>query len=101
MSTNKSKFRLRIFKSKKHIYAILIDDNSNKVITSSSTISRNIKEDVKKFKNCKTAKLVGKNIGMKLKELGIEKIIFDRGKNLYHGQIKSIAEGTREEGIIF
>nr|YP_009396251.1 ribosomal protein L18 [Melanothamnus harveyi]ARW65423.1 ribosomal protein L18 [Melanothamnus harveyi] len=101
MSTNKSKFRLRIFKSKKHIYAILIDDNSNKVITSSSTISRNIKEDVKKFKNCETAKLVGKNIGMKLKELGIEKIIFDRGKNLYHGQIKSIAEGTREEGIIF
>lgn len=101
MSTNKSKFRLRIFKSKKHIYAILIDDSSNKVITSSSTISRNIKEDVKKFKNCETAKLVGKNIGIKLKELGIEKIIFDRGKNLYHGQIKSIAEGTREEGIIF
>ena len=101
MLTNKSKFRLRIFKSKKHIYAILIDDDKNKVITSSSTISRDIKKNIKKFKNCETAKIVGKNIGIKLKELGIEKIVFDRGKNLYHGQIKSIAEGTRGEGIIF
>ncbi len=101
MPINKSKFRLRVFKSKKHIYAILIDDNKNKIITSCSTVSKEIKDKVYKFKNCNTAKVVGKNIGMKLKKLGIEKIIFDRGKNLYHGQVKAVAEGTREEGIVF
>jgi len=101
MVKDKSKFRLRIFKSKKHIYAILIDDTKNQVITSCSTISKDIKDSIKKFKNCETAKIVGKNMGIKLKELGIKKIVFDRGKNLYHGQIESIAEGTREEGIIF
>lgn len=101
MLTDKSRFRLRIFKSKKHIYAILIDDSTNKIITSCSTISKDIKDSVKKFKNCETAKIVGKHMGIKLKDLGITKIVFDRGRNLYHGQIESIAEGTREEGIIF
>ena len=101
METTKSKFRLRVFKSKKHIYAILIDENKNEIITSSSTISRDLKNKVHKFKNCNTAKIVGTNIGMKLKKLGIKRIIFDRGKNLYHGQVKAIAEGTREAGIIF
>nr|YP_010618744.1 Ribosomal protein L18 [Rhodomelopsis africana]WAX02757.1 Ribosomal protein L18 [Rhodomelopsis africana] len=98
---NTQKLRLYIFKSNKHIYANLIDDNKQKVITSSSTISRNIKNKIKSAKNCATAEIVGQNIGLKLKELGIKEIIFDRGKNLYHGQVKAIAEAAREEGIIF
>nr|YP_009394391.1 ribosomal protein L18 [Leptosiphonia brodiei]ARW62953.1 ribosomal protein L18 [Leptosiphonia brodiei] len=101
MLKNKKKIRLRIFKSNKHIYAILIDDTKNKIITSSSTISKDIKSETNELKNCNTAKLVGKRIAIKLKALGIENIIFDRGKNLYHGQVKALADGTREEGIIF
>nr|ARW69378.1 ribosomal protein L18 [Polysiphonia sp.] len=95
------RFRLYIFKSNKHIYAYLINDNTNTVITSSSTISKNIKGKDKIFKNCATAHVVGRNIGIKIKNLGIEKIIFDRGNNTYHGQVKAIADATRAEGIIF
>nr|YP_009395434.1 ribosomal protein L18 [Polysiphonia infestans]ARW64414.1 ribosomal protein L18 [Polysiphonia infestans] len=97
----KQKLRLHIFKSNKHIYATLINDTKNQVITSSSTISKETKGKTNKFKNCNTARIVGKNIGIKLKELGVKEIVFDRGKNIYHGQIKAIADGTREEGIIF
>nr|YP_010619132.1 Ribosomal protein L18 [Pterosiphonia complanata]WAX03145.1 Ribosomal protein L18 [Pterosiphonia complanata] len=98
---NKQKLRLYIFKSNKHIYANLIDDNKKKVITSSSTISKDINNKIKSVKNCVTAQIVGKHIGVKLKQLGIKEIIFDRGKNLYHGQVKAVADATRKEGIIF
>nr|YP_009392108.1 ribosomal protein L18 [Periphykon beckeri]ARW60456.1 ribosomal protein L18 [Periphykon beckeri] len=94
---NNKQFRLYIFKSNKHIYANIIDDHKKKIITSISTLSK----EIKSTKNCATAHIVGKNIGIKLKELKIQKIVFDRGKNLYHGQIKAIANATREEGIIF
>nr|YP_010618939.1 Ribosomal protein L18 [Deltalsia parasitica]WAX02952.1 Ribosomal protein L18 [Deltalsia parasitica] len=100
-SNNTKKLRLYIFKSNKHIYAHLIDDNKKKVITSSSTVSKDIKDKIRYKKNCATAQIVGKNIGIKLKKLGIKEIIFDRGRNLYHGQIRAVADATRKEGIIF
>nr|YP_009395641.1 ribosomal protein L18 [Vertebrata isogona]ARW64609.1 ribosomal protein L18 [Vertebrata isogona] len=101
MLKNRKKIRLYIFKSNKHIYAHLIDDKKQKVITSSSTISKDTKKEVKSSSNCYTAKIVGQNIGLKLKKLGIQEIVFDRGNNIYHGQVKAIAEGARETGIIF
>ena len=101
MLITKKKLRLYIFKSNKHIYANLIDDKNKKIITSSSTISKDTKNKINKFKNCSSAKTVGKNIGIKLKKLGINEIVFDRGNNIYHGQVKAIADGTREEGITF
>lgn len=101
MVKNRKEFRLKIFKSNKHIYANLIDERNNKVMTSSSTISIDTKKETQSSKNCITAGIVGKNIGIKMKQLGIEKIIFDRGGHIYHGQIKALAEGTRKEGIIF
>nr|YP_009393362.1 ribosomal protein L18 [Symphyocladiella dendroidea]ARW61924.1 ribosomal protein L18 [Symphyocladiella dendroidea] len=100
-SHNKKKLRLYIFKSNKHIYANLIDDNTQKVITSSSTISKEIKDKIKYRRNCAMAEIVGKHIGAKLKKLGVKEVIFDRGNNLYHGQVRAIADATREEGIIF
>ncbi len=95
------RFRLYIFKSNKHIYANLIDDQERKVITSSSTISKDIKDNKKTIKNCENATIVGKNISSKIKKLGIKEIVFDRGTNIYHGQVKALAEATRNEGIIF
>nr|WGH13040.1 ribosomal protein L18 [Echinothamnion sp.] len=100
-SKHKRKLRLYIFKSNKHIYAYLIDDEKQKIITSSSTISKEIKNQIKSFKNCTTAQIVGTHIALKIKQLGIKEIVFDRGKHLYHGQVKAIAEATRKEGIIF
>nr|YP_009398526.1 ribosomal protein L18 [Lophocladia kuetzingii]ARW67712.1 ribosomal protein L18 [Lophocladia kuetzingii] len=99
--STQNKPRLYIIKSNKHIYAHIIDNTKNQILTSSSTISQDLKKEVKIFKNCHTASLVGKNIALKLKNLGIQKIIFDRGKNIYHGQVKALADAIRTEGIIF
>lgn len=98
---NSRRFRLYIFKSNKHIYANLIDDQKQQIITSSSTISKDIKSNNNTTKNCENATIVGKNISSKIKKLGITEIVFDRGKNIYHGQVKALAEATRKEGIIF
>lgn len=100
-SKTQNRPRLYIFKSNKHIYANLINDKENRIITSSSTLSKDVKSKTTHYRNCKTAAIVGKNIGLKLSKLGIKKIIFDRGSNLYHGQIQALAEATRKEGIIF
>nr|CRF40170.1 Ribosomal protein L18 [Laurencia snackeyi] len=102
MNRNQSnRHKVYIFKSNKHIYAHIIDNNTNQILSSSSTLSREIAKNTKCTKNCKTAELVGKNIAIKLKKLGIQAIVFDRGKNIYHGQIKALADATRKEGIIF
>nr|YP_009397288.1 ribosomal protein L18 [Thuretia quercifolia]ARW66474.1 ribosomal protein L18 [Thuretia quercifolia] len=92
-----NKPRLYVFKSNKHIYAQIIDDHNHKILASSSTLS----EKINKFSNCEIAEKIGKNIGIKLKNQGIQEIIFDRGKNIYHGQIKALANATRKEGIQF
>nr|QCI07534.1 ribosomal protein L18 [Malaconema sp.] len=97
MKGSSTKPRLYVFKSNKHIYAQIINDEINHIITSNSTISRSMNQ----FANCETAKIIGQNIGKELKKRGINQIIFDRGKNLYHGQIKALANATREEGINF
>nr|YP_009398956.1 ribosomal protein L18 [Cliftonaea pectinata]ARW68125.1 ribosomal protein L18 [Cliftonaea pectinata] len=97
----KNRPRVYIFKSNKHIYAHVIDDHNKKILTTSSSLSLEIKKQTNEFANCKVAKLIGKNIAIKLKELGISQIIFDRGHNTYHGQIKELAEAARSEGIKF
>jgi large subunit ribosomal protein L18 len=91
--------RLYIFKSNKHLYAQLINDQKNHIIATSSTISPEIKNNQMIFRNCETAKMVGKQIAIKSKAKGLKKLVFDRGLNLYHGQIKALADAIREEGI--
>nr|YP_009397077.1 ribosomal protein L18 [Spyridia filamentosa]ARW66263.1 ribosomal protein L18 [Spyridia filamentosa] len=92
--------RLYVFKSNKHIYAQIIDDINNKVITSSSTISKELKDDISSC-NCNNAVKIGKDIAEKSKKQGISQVVFDRGKNIYHGKVKALADAAREEGIIF
>nr|QVY58419.1 50S ribosomal protein L18 [Kappaphycus striatus] len=95
--------RLYVFRSNKHIYAQVIDDINHRVLLSSSSIEKDFKKSInyKKKANCKTSIIIGKNIAKKAKKIGIETIIFDRGKKLYHGLIKELAEATRAEGIKF
>ena len=86
--------RLCVFRSAKHIYAQLIDDEKGKTIAAASDL------ELKKVKDNR-AKKVGELIAKKAKDNKIEKVIFDRAGYLYHGQIKSLAEGAREEGLKF
>lgn len=93
--------RLHVFKSNKHIYAQVIDDKQHNTIITSSSVCPKLKLQIKSPKTCKTAELVGRDIAYKLRNKGIDNIVFDRGKNIYHGRIKALAEATRREGIKF
>ncbi|MEO0901196.1 MAG: 50S ribosomal protein L18 [Bacteroidota bacterium] len=90
--------RLSIFRSNKEIYAQLIDDN--KGVTLAAVSSRDKEIDAKGTKS-DIAASVGRAIAEKAKKLGIEAVAFDRGGNLYHGRVKSLAEGAREAGLKF
>jgi large subunit ribosomal protein L18 len=91
--------RLAVFRSNKEIYAQIVDDLSGKTLSAASSRDK----DISSVKGTKTevAKLVGKAIAEKAIKAGIETIAFDRGGYLYHGRVKSLAEGAREAGLKF
>ena len=91
--------RLSVFRSNKEIYAQLVDDVNGKTLMSASSRDKDI-ADSKKTKT-ELSKLVGISIGTKAVKAGIEKIGFDRNGYLYHGRVKSLAEGAREAGLKF
>lgn len=89
--------RLSVFRSNKDIYVQLINDEDGKTLLSGSSL----KMDGKGKTKVEIAKEVGKAFAEKAKEAGIEKIVFDRGGYLYHGRVKSLAEGARDGGLKF
>lgn len=91
--------RLAVFRSNKEIYAQLIDDVNGKTITAASSRDKDI--DASKTNKVEAAKLVGKAIAEKAQKAGVETVSFDRGGYLYHGRVKSLAEGAREGGLKF
>ena len=91
--------RLAVFRSNKEIYAQLIDDVSGKTITAASSRDKDI--DASKVNKIEAAKLVGKSIAEKAVKSGVEAVSFDRGGYLYHGRVKSLADGAREGGLKF
>lgn len=93
--------RLSVYRSNKHIYAQIIDDVNQKTLASASTLSKELKETVKKTTDLNAATAVGKLIGEKAKEVKIEKVTFDRGGYPYHGKIKALADAARSAGLQF
>jgi len=93
--------RLYIFKSNKHIYAQIIDDAKAKILVAISSLSPEIRLIIRYKSNCEISKQVGKLVAKQCLIKGITQVIFDRGKKLYHGKIKVLAESAREEGINF
>tara|TARA_R100001369_G_scaffold90069_2_gene128523 strand:+ start:2295 stop:2651 length:357 start_codon:yes stop_codon:yes gene_type:complete len=91
--------RLAIFRSNKEIYAQLVDDVNGVTITAASSRDKDI--DASKVNKSEAAKLVGKAIAEKAQKAGVEAVAFDRGGYLYHGRVKSLAEGAREGGLKF
>jgi large subunit ribosomal protein L18 len=99
VSGNETRPRLAVFRSNKEIYAQVVDDVTGKTIAAASSRDK----DIAKSKTNKTeaATLVGKAVAEKAMKAGIETIAFDRGGYLYHGRVKSLAEGAREAGLKF
>jgi large subunit ribosomal protein L18 len=91
--------RLSVFRSNTEIYVQLIDDLNGVTLASASSRDKDIA--AQKGTKGEKSKLVGTAIARKAKELGIEKIVFDRGGYLYHGRVKALAEGAREGGLKF
>lgn len=91
--------RLSIYRSNKEIYAQVIDDNQG--VTLAAASSRDKELSKAKGTKMEIATQVGKAIAEKAKKAGIKTVAFDRGGNLYHGRVKSLAEGAREGGLNF
>ena len=89
--------RLSVFRSNKEIYAQIIDDvNGTTLVAASSR-----EEGIAKGTSIETASAVGKLVAEKALKAGISTISFDRGGYLYHGRVKSLADGAREAGLKF
>ena len=97
----KQRPRLAIFRSLKHIYAQIIDDEAGNTLIAASTLSPELKDSLSTHGNISAAQQVGSLIARRAKEHQIESVVFDRGGNLYHGRIKALAEAAREEGLRF
>ena len=93
--------RLSVFKSLKHIYAQVIDDDAGNTLIAASTLSSELKDSASTQGNISAAQQVGTLIARRAKEHQIESVVFDRGGNLYHGRIKALADAAREEGLRF
>ncbi len=93
--------RLCVFKSLKNMYAQIVDDATGKVVTGVSTLTGEVKGEVKYGGNAGSAKKVGETIAKKALGMGIKEVVFDRNGFKYHGRVKALAEGAREGGLIF
>src|SRR5690349_20786631 len=99
ISGEAQKPRLSVFRSNTDIYAQLIDDVNGVTLASASSKEKDIA--AQKGTKSEISKLVGQSIARKAKEVGVEICIFDRGGYLYHGRVKSLADGAREGGLQF
>ncbi len=91
--------RLNVYRSNSEIYAQIVDDKAGKTLLAVGSVDKSISES--KVNKIEKAKLVGKLIAEKAVATGITAVVFDRNGFLYHGRIKSLAEGAREGGLKF
>ncbi len=97
----KSHLRLCVYKSLRHIYAQIVDDQRGKTIVAASTLSPEIKKKIEKLKKSQAATLVGELIAEKSKASGVKRVAFDKSGYDYHGRVKSLAEACRKGGLKF
>ncbi len=93
--------RLSVYRSSKHIYAQVIDDDQGVTVAAASSIEKGTREGLKTGASVDAAKAVGKLIAQRAQEKGVKDVVFDRGGFLYHGRVKALAEAAREGGLNF
>jgi large subunit ribosomal protein L18 len=98
ISGTSEKPRLSVYRSAKHIYAQIIDDDNQATLAAAATVEKDFETEGRKTDKAKT---VGQLIGNRAKEKGISKVVFDRNGYLYHGRVKALSEGAREVGLNF
>ena len=93
--------RLAVFRSSKHIYAQMINDETGTTLVAASTMEPEIKAQVKYGGNKAAAALVGRVVAERARKAGIDKICFDRRSYKYHGRVAALAQAAREAGLKF
>jgi len=101
VGNRKTRPRLSVFRSGKQIYAQIIDDLKGVTLAAASSVEPELKEKLKTGADKTAALEVGKLVAQRAKKAGVSKVVFDRGRFLYHGRIKSLAEGARDGGLKF
>ncbi len=110
------RMRLTVFRSSKHIYAQVIDDDNAQTVVAASSIESAIKDQLKEPETIEKgddkkekplsgkmlqAKMVGKTIAKRALDKGVKNVVFDRNGFLYHGRVRAVSQGAREAGLIF
>ncbi len=93
--------RLSVFRSARHIYAQIIDDDRGLTLVSASTLDKTLREALKSGASKDAAVAVGKQVAARAVEKGITNVVFDRGAYRFHGRIKALADAAREAGLKF
>ena len=93
--------RLSVFRSSKHIYAQVIDDQAGRTVVAASTLDKDLKGSLSKGCDLAAAQAVGKLVAERALKAGVDKVVFDRGGYLYHGRVKALADAAREAGLNF
>jgi large subunit ribosomal protein L18 len=93
--------RLCVFRSHKHIYAQIVDDEGHRTLASASTVQAPLRGELKYGGNKGAAAAVGKTIAERALESGIKEVAFDRREYKYHGRLAALADAAREAGLVF
>lgn len=93
--------RLAVFRSMKHIYAQVIDDEQGHTLVAASTLDPGLDGESGGGNKTAQAKAVGKLVAQRARDKGIQQVVFDRGGYVYHGRVQALAEAAREAGLEF
>lgn len=91
--------RLVVFRSARHIYAQIVDDVAGVTLASASTVTKGVREALKKTGNKEAAEAVGTALAKRALEVGIKAVCMDRNSYKYHGRVKSLADAARKAGL--
>ena len=93
--------RLSVFRSSKHIYAQVIDDQKGVTVAAASSLEKDLRGQLKTGADIAAAKVVGKLVAERASAKGVKDVVFDRGAYLFHGRVKALADAARESGLNF
>ena len=93
--------RLCVFRSLKHIYAQIIDDDAGETLVAASTLDADVRSELEGQSKTDQAKVVGRRLAEKALSKGVKKVVFDRGGYVYHGRVQALADASRKGGLVF
>ncbi len=94
--------RLSVFKSRRYVYAQVIDDQNGRTLAQASSTEATVAGNLSKSAgSAEAARAVGEAVAERAKAQGVEQVVFDRGGSIYHGKVKALADGARDKGLKF